>query len=94
MLELASKGEIPWSGLDGFTTTDNIKKGLTLSPPKCPTWMGEIMEKCWKFEPEKRPTFSELKVEFQEKQKDLLIERLEQIKEEQKDDEGYLRQPI
>ena len=54
-------GEIPYAGWKNTTVIEKVTAGARLpQPPGCPEEVYRIMQLCWQFEPEKRPTFEEL----------------------------------
>ncbi|XP_020610299.1 fibroblast growth factor receptor 2-like [Orbicella faveolata] len=59
--EIETLGKMPYSGLGGMEVVDFLKSGHRLKQPDgCPDKIYEIMMSCWRPDPSKRPSFSEL----------------------------------
>lgn len=59
--EIFNGGRIPYPGLSNEEVAKQVVVGKTMDPPAdCPMEIQHIMIKCWKLNPEDRPSFSEL----------------------------------
>ncbi|XP_021371798.1 hepatocyte growth factor receptor-like [Mizuhopecten yessoensis] len=59
--ELMTRGVNPYPEVDNWDVLRYIKAGRRMpQPPFCPDSLYKIMKKCWMFNPNDRPTFSEL----------------------------------
>ncbi|XP_027000875.1 protein-tyrosine kinase 6b [Tachysurus fulvidraco] len=67
LYEIYSYGANPYSGINNKGVLKEIKSGYRLpAPPKCPSFIYEIMRSCWSKQPEDRPDFKSLKYELHE----------------------------
>ncbi|XP_060079157.1 hepatocyte growth factor receptor-like [Ylistrum balloti] len=65
--ELMTRGVNPYPEVDNWDVLRYIKAGRRMpQPPFCPDTLYKIMTKCWMFNPNERPTFSELAHEVRE----------------------------
>ncbi|XP_060079201.1 hepatocyte growth factor receptor-like [Ylistrum balloti] len=65
--ELMTRGVNPYPEVDNWDVLRYIKAGRRMpQPPFCPDTLYKIMTKCWMFDPNSRPTFSELAHEVRE----------------------------
>jgi len=59
--ELYSFGTVPYTGMSNLEVIAYVKAGSRLSEPEsCPPEIYFLMKRCWKREPQDRPTFKEL----------------------------------
>ncbi|KAH3820043.1 hepatocyte growth factor receptor-like [Dreissena polymorpha] len=59
--ELLTRGMCPYPAVDNWDIMRYLKSGRRLEKPEyCPDDVYQIMLRCWQWEPEKRPAFSEL----------------------------------
>ncbi|XP_033227086.1 tyrosine-protein kinase Shark isoform X2 [Belonocnema kinseyi] len=59
--EMFSYGEVPYGDRLGVHVIELVQKGERLQKPEtCPTDVYKIMQQCWSYEPELRPTFKDL----------------------------------
>jgi hypothetical protein len=62
-----SFGKVPYPGLSNAEVADKVLHGYRMeSPLNCPSYIYEIMTRCWDAKPENRPTFGELLTKFHE----------------------------
>ncbi|CAC5382982.1 MET [Mytilus coruscus] len=65
--ELMTRGVNPYPEVDNWDVLRYIKKGRRMpQPPFCPDILYKMMSKCWSFNPNDRPKFSELVHEINE----------------------------
>ncbi|XP_025407805.1 focal adhesion kinase 1 isoform X2 [Sipha flava] len=78
MWEILMMGVKPFQGIKNNDVIGKIENGERLAlPPKCPPRLYSLMSQCWSFEPNKRPTFKDVKEVLNE----ILIEERHQQKE-------------
>ena len=59
--EIFSTGERPYASLSGEQTAVYVTEGGRLDkPPRCPPDLYSMMKKCWRDDPDERPSFSQL----------------------------------
>uniref|UniRef100_A0AC35U7C7 Activated Cdc42 kinase-like n=1 Tax=Rhabditophanes sp. KR3021 TaxID=114890 RepID=A0AC35U7C7_9BILA len=60
--EMFSYGESPWNGYKGseIFVAVNEKREKLSCPSACPSDLYQLLLKCWRYEPERRPTFKSL----------------------------------
>ncbi|XP_070618125.1 tyrosine-protein kinase Fes/Fps isoform X2 [Erythrolamprus reginae] len=57
--EAFSLGATPYANMNNQQTREAVEKGIRLNAPdQCPEEVYQLMLKCWKYEPQKRPSFS------------------------------------
>lgn len=62
MWEIFMLGKKPFSGVKNADVIGLIESGERLAkPPRCPESLYQLMLKCWKYEPDKRPSFRYVK---------------------------------
>ena len=82
-------GSTPYSGMSNAKARELIDNGYRLPcPPKTPQTVYKLMTKCWQYEPENRPHFSEIKRELEERYVDLMNEQLKANKDSDKSDDS------
>lgn len=80
-------GSTPYSGMSNAKARELIDNGYRLPcPPKTPQNVYQLMSRCWRYEPENRPHFSEIKRELEERYIELKNEQTEQISNKDSDD--------
>uniref|UniRef100_A0A8C4Y1I0 Tyrosine-protein kinase n=1 Tax=Gopherus evgoodei TaxID=1825980 RepID=A0A8C4Y1I0_9SAUR len=63
--EAFSLGAIPYSNLSNTQTREAIEQGKRLDPPEqCPEDVYRLMQRCWEYDPRKRPSFSTIHQEL------------------------------
>uniref|UniRef100_A0A3B3ZEE9 Tyrosine-protein kinase n=1 Tax=Periophthalmus magnuspinnatus TaxID=409849 RepID=A0A3B3ZEE9_9GOBI len=63
--EVFSLGKTPYSCFTNQQTRDQVEKGYRMLPPcGCPVEITKIMNTCWEYEPQKRPSFKKLRAEL------------------------------
>ncbi|XP_032650077.1 tyrosine-protein kinase Fes/Fps-like [Chelonoidis abingdonii] len=63
--EAFSLGTIPYSNLSNTQTREAIEQGVRLDPPEqCPEDVYRLMQRCWEYDPWKRPSFSTIHQEL------------------------------
>nr|XP_042712447.1 tyrosine-protein kinase Fes/Fps isoform X4 [Chrysemys picta bellii] len=63
--EAFSLGAIPYSNLSNTQTREAIEQGVRLDPPEqCPEDVYKLMQRCWEYDPRKRPSFSTIHQEL------------------------------
>uniref|UniRef100_A0A8C5Z5I3 Tyrosine-protein kinase n=1 Tax=Marmota marmota marmota TaxID=9994 RepID=A0A8C5Z5I3_MARMA len=63
--ETFSLGISPYPGMTNQQAREQVERGYRMSAPQnCPEEISKIMMKCWDYNPENRPTFSELQKEL------------------------------
>lgn len=63
--EAFSLGAIPYSNLSNTQTREAIEQGVRLDPPEqCPEDVYRLMQRCWEYDPRKRPSFSTIHQEL------------------------------
>ncbi|XP_052781909.1 hepatocyte growth factor receptor-like isoform X3 [Mya arenaria] len=83
--ELLTRGMCPYPTVDNWDMMRFLKDGRRLEKPVfCPEEMYQIMFRCWSWEPEERPTFTELAKNIPE-----LLHRLERASEKRRRLESY-----
>ena len=67
MWEIFTMGSTPYSGMSNAKARELIDNGYRLPcPPKTPQNVYRVMSRCWTYEPENRPHFSEIKRQLEE----------------------------
>ncbi|NXX50955.1 FES kinase, partial [Tricholaema leucomelas] len=57
--EAFSLGAIPYANLSNQQTREAVEQGVRLDPPEqCPEEVYRLMQRCWEYDPRKRPSFS------------------------------------
>ncbi|NXG75251.1 FES kinase, partial [Baryphthengus martii] len=57
--EAFSLGAVPYANLSNQQTREAVEQGMRLDPPKqCPEEVYQLMQRCWEYDPRKRPSFS------------------------------------
>ncbi|XP_041321006.1 tyrosine-protein kinase Fes/Fps isoform X2 [Pyrgilauda ruficollis] len=57
--EAFSLGAIPYANLSNQQTREAVEHGMRLDPPEqCPEEVYQLMQRCWEYDPHKRPSFS------------------------------------
>ncbi|NWR36349.1 FES kinase, partial [Tachuris rubrigastra] len=57
--EAFSLGAIPYANLNNQQTREAVEQGVRLDPPEqCPEEVYQLMQRCWEYDPHKRPSFS------------------------------------
>jgi len=65
LYEIITKGKIPYVGMSNDEVVQKVEGGYKMScPPECPSSVYILMLKCWETDPNRRPTFLELKTEL------------------------------
>ncbi len=60
--EILMLGVKPFQGVKNSEVIGRLESGDRLPlPPTCPPRLGDALERCWAYEPSKRPGFRELK---------------------------------
>ncbi|PRP80040.1 hypothetical protein PROFUN_12327, partial [Planoprotostelium fungivorum] len=92
--EIFTKGTLPFSHMSNKEVIENTLKGGKLDqPPLAPQKLFDIMDDCWKMEPEDRPTFRTIRQRLidsfphleDDKRGSVMFEEGENINTEQKD---------
>ncbi|KAM9532914.1 tyrosine-protein kinase Fes/Fps [Guaruba guarouba] len=56
--EAFSLGAVPYTNLSNQQTREAVEQGVRLEPPpQCPEEVYRLMQRCWEYEPRKRPSF-------------------------------------
>ncbi|KAM7103701.1 tyrosine-protein kinase Fes/Fps isoform 2-T2 [Ciconia maguari] len=56
--EAFSLGAIPYTNLSNQQTREAVEQGVRLDPPEqCPEEVYRLMQRCWEYDPRKRPSF-------------------------------------
>ncbi|XP_015250984.1 tyrosine-protein kinase Fer [Cyprinodon tularosa] len=59
--ETFSLGVCPYPGMTNQQAREQVEKGYRMScPQRCPDEVYKVMQRCWQYNPEERPKFSEL----------------------------------
>ncbi|CAN9504653.1 unnamed protein product [Ophioblennius macclurei] len=59
--ETFSLGVCPYPGMTNQQAREQVEKGFRMScPQRCPDDVYKVMQRCWQYNPEERPKFSEL----------------------------------
>ncbi|XP_039933144.1 tyrosine-protein kinase Fes/Fps isoform X1 [Hirundo rustica] len=57
--EAFSLGAVPYANLTNQQTREAVEHGMRLDPPEqCPEEVYQLMQRCWEYDPHKRPSFS------------------------------------
>ncbi|KAM6303748.1 LOW QUALITY PROTEIN: tyrosine-protein kinase Fes/Fps [Podargus strigoides] len=57
--EAFSLGAVPYANLSNQQTREAVEQGVRLDPPEqCPEELYRLMQRCWEYDPRKRPGFS------------------------------------
>ncbi|XP_053934193.1 tyrosine-protein kinase Fes/Fps isoform X3 [Cuculus canorus] len=57
--EAFSLGAVPYTNLSNQQTREAVEQGVRLDPPEqCPDEVYRLMQRCWEYDPRKRPSFS------------------------------------
>ncbi|NXR28492.1 FES kinase, partial [Cinclus mexicanus] len=57
--EAFSLGAVPYANLSNQQTREAVEHGVRLDPPEqCPEEVYQLMQRCWEYDPHKRPSFS------------------------------------
>ncbi|KAM6195538.1 tyrosine-protein kinase Fes/Fps [Sarcoramphus papa] len=57
--EAFSLGAVPYANLSNQQTREAVEQGVRLDPPEqCPEEVYRLMQRCWEYDPRKRPSFS------------------------------------
>ncbi|NXL99051.1 FES kinase, partial [Tyrannus savana] len=63
--EAFSLGAIPYANLSNQQTREAVEQGVRLDPPEqCPEEVYQLMQRCWEYDPHKRPSFSTIHQEL------------------------------
>uniref|UniRef100_A0A8C6UV50 Tyrosine-protein kinase n=1 Tax=Neogobius melanostomus TaxID=47308 RepID=A0A8C6UV50_9GOBI len=63
--ETFSLGMVPYTTFTNHQTRDQVERGYRMPPPStCPADISTIMNNCWEYEPQKRPSFKKLRAEL------------------------------
>lgn len=61
LMEIFTYGEVPYPGMSNKEVPENIKNGYRMPKPQYATdEIYNLMQKCWNYDPEKRPTFESI----------------------------------
>ncbi|XP_060769517.1 tyrosine-protein kinase Fyn-like isoform X2 [Neoarius graeffei] len=61
LTELVTKGRVPYPGMNNREVLEQVERGYRMQCPQdCPTSLYELMQQCWKQNPEERHTFEYL----------------------------------
>nr|XP_020442103.1 tyrosine-protein kinase yes-like [Monopterus albus]XP_020442104.1 tyrosine-protein kinase yes-like [Monopterus albus] len=61
LIELVTKGRVPYPGMVNREVLEQVERGYRMPCPQgCPESLHEMMNLCWKKEPDERPTFEYL----------------------------------
>ncbi|NWS02114.1 FES kinase, partial [Motacilla alba] len=56
--EAFSLGAVPYANLSNQQTREAVEQGVRLDPPEqCPEEVYQLMQRCWEYDPRKRPSF-------------------------------------
>ncbi|KAF5903431.1 protein-tyrosine kinase 6-like [Clarias magur] len=67
LYEIYSYGATPYPGMNKKEALEETKRGYRMpAPSKCPPRIYQIMQSCWREQPEDRPSFKSLKAQLQE----------------------------
>uniref|UniRef100_A0A674H1X3 Tyrosine-protein kinase n=1 Tax=Taeniopygia guttata TaxID=59729 RepID=A0A674H1X3_TAEGU len=56
--EAFSLGAVPYANLSNQQTREAVEHGMRLDPPEqCPEEVYQLMQRCWEYDPRKRPSF-------------------------------------
>ncbi|KAM6257532.1 tyrosine-protein kinase Fes/Fps [Porphyrio hochstetteri] len=59
--EAFSLGAVPYTNLSNQQTREAVEQGVRLEPPEqCPEEVYRLMQRCWEYDPRKRPSFSSI----------------------------------
>ncbi|NXT42342.1 FES kinase, partial [Pelecanoides urinatrix] len=57
--EAFSLGAVPYTNLSNQQTREAVEQGVRLDPPEqCPEEVYRLMQRCWEYDPRKRPSFN------------------------------------
>ncbi|XP_075569966.1 LOW QUALITY PROTEIN: tyrosine-protein kinase Fes/Fps [Pelecanus crispus] len=63
--EAFSLGAVPYPNLSNQQTREAVEQGVRLDPPEqCPEEVYRLMQRCWEYDPRKRPSFSTIHQEL------------------------------
>uniref|UniRef100_A0A8B9PH50 Tyrosine-protein kinase n=1 Tax=Apteryx owenii TaxID=8824 RepID=A0A8B9PH50_APTOW len=63
--EAFSLGAVPYANLSNQQMREAVEQGMRLDPPEqCPDEVYRLMQRCWEYDPRKRPSFSTLHQEL------------------------------
>ena len=66
LYEILTLAEIPYQGYSNEDVLNYVlRKGVLAIPPNSPDYMAKLMEKCFKWRPNERPTFMEIVAELE-----------------------------
>ncbi|NXO03216.1 FES kinase, partial [Rhinopomastus cyanomelas] len=59
--EAFSLGAVPYATLSNQQTREAVEQGVRLDPPEqCPEEVARLMQRCWEYDPRRRPSFSSI----------------------------------
>uniref|UniRef100_A0A8C6NHK2 non-specific protein-tyrosine kinase n=1 Tax=Nothobranchius furzeri TaxID=105023 RepID=A0A8C6NHK2_NOTFU len=63
--ETFSMGMTPYTSMNNQQTRDEVEKGYRMPAPQgCPVEISRIMNNCWQYDPQNRPTFKKIRTEL------------------------------
>ncbi|NXT46836.1 FES kinase, partial [Pluvianellus socialis] len=63
--EAFSLGAVPYANLSNQQMREAVEQGMRLDPPEqCPEEVYQLMQRCWEYDPRKRPSFSTIHQEL------------------------------
>lgn len=63
--EIISRGKQPFFWLENRDVINQLEQGIRLpKPEECPPALYSLMTRCWSYDPQERPTFTELVVKI------------------------------
>lgn len=66
MFEIFSRGQTPYLGMSNTKAREMVESGFRMpAPERMPDVMYQLMTRCWQYDPEQRPRFSEIHCELE-----------------------------
>ncbi|XP_046877361.1 protein tyrosine kinase 2 beta, b [Hypomesus transpacificus] len=80
--EIISRGKQPFFWLENRDVINQLEQGIRLpKPEECPPALYSLMTRCWSYDPQERPTFTELVVKISDVHKMEKEEEVERLRD-------------